>query len=102
LRRIRAAAPDLDAAAVVYERFALCSLGCGWLSRAVPWLECERWRVGMAVPEGGVGSPFGVTEQVDVRAAAPRFDNVESIDLVLADDEVPLDVGRRHVVQLEG
>jgi hypothetical protein len=77
------AAPDLGAAAVVCERFALCSLGCGWLSRAAPWLECERWHVGMAVPEGGVGGPFGVTEQVDVGAAAPSFDSVESVDLVL-------------------
>jgi hypothetical protein len=37
----------------------------------------------MAVPEGGVGGPFGVTEQVDVGAAAPSFDSVESVDLVL-------------------
>ena len=49
-------------AAVVCERFTLCSLGCGWLCRAASWLECERWYVGMAVPEGGVGGLLGVAE----------------------------------------
>jgi hypothetical protein len=47
------AVPDVGVAAVVCERFALCSLGCGWPSRAASWLVCERWHVGMAVPEGG-------------------------------------------------
>ena len=50
--------------AVVCERFAPCSLGCGWPCRAASWLECERWYVGMAVPEGGVGGPLGVVEQL--------------------------------------
>jgi hypothetical protein len=31
----------------------------------------ERWYVGMAVPEGGVGGLLGVAEQLDVEAAAP-------------------------------
>ena len=49
-----AAAPDDGSAAVVYERFSLCSLGCGWPSRAASKLGCERCYVGTAVPEGGV------------------------------------------------
>ena len=57
-----AAAPDVGAAAVVCERFTLSSLGCGWPSRAASWLECERWYVGMAVLEGGVGGLLGVAE----------------------------------------
>jgi hypothetical protein len=56
------AAPDVGAAAVVCERSSLCSLGCGRLSRAALWLECERWYVGMAVPEGGVSGLLGVAE----------------------------------------
>ena len=59
-----AAAPDVGMATVICERFALCSLGYGWPSRAASWLECERWYVGMAVPEGGVGGPLGVVEQL--------------------------------------
>jgi hypothetical protein len=57
-------ASDLGAAAVVYEQFALCSLGCGWLGRAVLQLELEleRWCVGTAVPEGGIGVPGGGPE----------------------------------------
>jgi hypothetical protein len=50
------------ATAAVYEKFSLCSLGCGWLVRAALWLELERWYVGMAVPEGGVGGLPGVVE----------------------------------------
>jgi hypothetical protein len=50
------------AAAVVYEQFSLCSLGCGWLGRAALWLELEWWYVGTAVPEGGVGGLPGVVE----------------------------------------
>jgi hypothetical protein len=68
--------------AVVYEWFALCSLGCGVLSRAALWLMCERWYVGMAVPEGGVGGLLGEAEWLDVGAAAPNFGSVESIDFV--------------------
>jgi hypothetical protein len=60
-------------AAVVCERFTLCSLGCGWLSRAASWLECERWYVGMAVPEGGAGGLLGVAERLDVGAATPKL-----------------------------
>jgi hypothetical protein len=37
------------------------------------WLECERWYVGTAVPEGGVGGLLGVAEQLDVGAAAPKL-----------------------------
>jgi hypothetical protein len=55
-------APDVGAAAMVCERSSLCSLDCGRLSRAALWLECERWYVGMAVPEGGVGGLLGVAE----------------------------------------
>jgi hypothetical protein len=77
-----AAASDLGAAVMIYERFALCSLGCGWLSRAASWLECERWQVLMAIPKGGVGGPLGVVEQLDVGAAAPSFGSVEGVDLV--------------------
>jgi hypothetical protein len=32
-----------------------CSLGCRWLGRAALRLELERWYVGTAVPEDGVG-----------------------------------------------
>jgi hypothetical protein len=42
---------------VVYEQFAMCSLGCGWLGCAALRLELERWYVGTTVPEGGA---FGV------------------------------------------
>jgi hypothetical protein len=52
----------------------LCAvLDCGWLCRAASWLECERWYVGMAVPEGGIGGLLGVVEPVDVGAAAPEL-----------------------------
>jgi hypothetical protein len=51
---------------VVYEQFALCSLGYGWLGRAALRLVLERWYVGTAVPEGGVGGLPGVVEQLDV------------------------------------
>jgi hypothetical protein len=47
---------------MVCEQFALCSSGCGWLIRAALWLECERWYVGMAVPEDDVGGLLGVAE----------------------------------------
>jgi hypothetical protein len=59
-------------AAVVCERFTLCSLGCGWLSPAVSWLECERWYVGMAVSKGGAGGLLDVAERLDVGAVAPE------------------------------
>jgi hypothetical protein len=55
------------------EEFALCSSGCGWLFRAALCLECERWYVGMAVPEDDVGGLLGMAEQLDVGAAAPKF-----------------------------
>jgi hypothetical protein len=58
---------------VVCERSTLCSLGSKWLSCAASWLECERWYVGMAVLEAGVGGPLGVAEQVDVGAASPKL-----------------------------
>jgi hypothetical protein len=36
----------------------LCSLGYGWMVRAALQLECERWYVGAAAPEGGeLGCP---------------------------------------------
>jgi hypothetical protein len=57
---------------VVYKQFVLCSLGYGWLRRAAPWLERERWYVGMVVPEGGVGGLLGVAELLDVRVVAPE------------------------------
>jgi hypothetical protein len=57
---------------VVYEQFSLCSLGCGWLGRAALRLKLERWYVGTAVSEGGVGGLPGVVEQLDVGAAAPK------------------------------
>jgi hypothetical protein len=60
-------------AAEVCEQLALCSSGCGWLCCAASWLECERWYVGMAVPDSGVGGPLGVAEQLDVGAAAPKL-----------------------------
>jgi hypothetical protein len=47
--------PDIGAAAVVCEQLSLCSLGSGWLGRAVLQLEPERWYVRTAVPEDGVG-----------------------------------------------
>jgi hypothetical protein len=40
--------------------------------RAASWLECERWYVGMAVPEGGVGGSLGVAKQLDIGAVAPK------------------------------
>jgi hypothetical protein len=55
---------------VVYEHFAGSSLGCGRLGCAALWLEFERWYVGTAVPEGGVGGQLGVVEQLDVGVAA--------------------------------
>jgi hypothetical protein len=56
--------------AVVYEQFALCSLGCALLGCAALWLEFEKWYVGAAVPEGGVGGLPSVVEQLDVGATA--------------------------------
>jgi hypothetical protein len=50
----------LGAMAVVYEKFSLSSLGCGWLSRAELRLELEGWYVGTAVLEDGVGGLPGV------------------------------------------
>jgi hypothetical protein len=64
--------PDVGATAEVYEQFALWSLGCGRLGRAASWLESERWHIGMAVPEGGVGGLLGVVDQLDVGAAARK------------------------------
>jgi hypothetical protein len=49
---------------VIYEQFALCSLGCKQLGCAALWLEFERWYVGTAVPEGGVGDLPAVVEQL--------------------------------------
>jgi hypothetical protein len=60
-------------AAVVCDWSTLCRLGCRWLDRAASWLECERWYIGMVVPEGGVGGPLGIAKQVDVGAAAPKL-----------------------------
>jgi hypothetical protein len=65
---------------VVYEQFALCSLGCGRLGRAALWLEFERWYVRTTVPEGGFGGLPGVVEQLDVGAAAPKACSVECIE----------------------
>jgi hypothetical protein len=33
----------------------------------------ERWYVGIAVPENGVGGPLGVAEYLDVGAAVPKL-----------------------------
>jgi hypothetical protein len=44
------------------------------------WLEFERWYVGTAVPEGGVGGLSGVVEQLDVGAAAPKALCAECIE----------------------
>jgi hypothetical protein len=49
-----APASDVGVAAVVYEYFSLCSLGCGCLGRAALWLVYEQWYVGTTVPEGGM------------------------------------------------
>jgi hypothetical protein len=68
---------------VVYEQFALCSLGYGWLGRAALRLVLERWYVGMAVPEGGVGGLPGVVEQLDVGAAALKVLSAECIEMVV-------------------
>jgi hypothetical protein len=46
--------------AVVYRQFSLCSLGCGWLGHAALRLKLERWYIGTAVPEDGVGGLPGV------------------------------------------
>jgi hypothetical protein len=43
------------------------------MSRAALWLVFERWKFGTVAPEGGVGSPLGVAEQLDVRPAALNF-----------------------------
>jgi hypothetical protein len=69
---VGAAAPNIGATAGVCERLAPCSLGYGRLGRAASWLEHERWYVGTAVPEGGVGGLLGVVEQLDAGAAAPE------------------------------
>jgi hypothetical protein len=39
----------------------------------VVWHRGERWYVGMAVPENGVGGPLGVAEYLDVEAAVPKL-----------------------------
>jgi hypothetical protein len=65
---------------VVYEHFSLCSLGYGWLRRAALQLDLERWYVGTAVPEDGVGGLPGVVEQLDVGAAAPKALSAECIE----------------------
>jgi hypothetical protein len=85
------AAPDFGAVTVVCEQFAMCSLGCGRLGRAVLWLELERWYVGTAVLKGGVGGLPGVVEQLDVRAAAPKALSVACIEILCrVGDEVIL------------
>jgi hypothetical protein len=84
---------------VVYEQFALSSLGCGWLGRAALRLELERWYVGTAVPEGGVGGLPGVVEQLDVGAAAPKALCVVCIETLSWVTRF-LDVGRRRCVAL--
>jgi hypothetical protein len=54
-------------------------------------LEFERWYVGMAVPEGGVGGLLGVVEQLDVGAAAPKAPIAECIEILCrVGDEVVL------------
>jgi hypothetical protein len=66
-------------------------LGCRWLGRAALRLEFERWYVGMAVPEGGVGGLLGVVEQLDVGAAAPKAPIAECIEILCrVGDEVVL------------
>jgi hypothetical protein len=76
---------------MVCEQFAMCSLGCGRLGRAVLWLELERWYVGAAVLKGGVGGLPGVVEQLDVRAAAPKALGAECIEILCrVGDEVIL------------
>jgi hypothetical protein len=74
---------EVGVAAVAYKWLALCSLGCGWLSRAESWLKYERLYIGMTVLEGGVGSLLGMAEHLDVGAVAHNFDSVEGNDLVL-------------------
>jgi hypothetical protein len=66
--------------AMVYEWFSLCNLGYGWLGRAALRLKLERWYVGAAVLEGGVGGLPGVVEQLDVGAAAPKALSVECVE----------------------
>jgi hypothetical protein len=68
---------------VVYEQFALCSLGCGWLGRAALRLKLERSYVETAVPEGGVGGLPGVVEQLDIGATAPKDLSAECIETVV-------------------
>jgi hypothetical protein len=50
----------------------------------------------MAIPEGGVGGPLGVAEQLDVGVAAPELDSVESVTSCRAADEVFVDAGRQR------
>jgi hypothetical protein len=78
---------------VVYEQFALCSLGCGWLGRAALWLVFERWYVGTAVPEGGVGGLLGVVELGGCRSGGS-----EGSYCWVHRDLVCLDAGRRRRV----
>jgi hypothetical protein len=74
---------------VVYERFSLFGLGLGCLGRAALRLELERWYVGTAVPEDGVGGLPGVVEQLDVGAAATKALCVECVKtLCRVGDEV--------------
>jgi hypothetical protein len=58
---------------MVCEQFALCSLGCGWLSRAEFGLGYELWQVGSAVPDDGVGGLFGVAGHFNVEVATPNL-----------------------------
>jgi hypothetical protein len=74
---------------VVYEQFALSSLGCGLLGCAALWLDFKRWYVGIAVLEGGVGGLPGAIQQLDVGAASPKALSAECIEtLCRVGDEV--------------
>jgi hypothetical protein len=57
----------------------LCAVWAAGGCRAASWLDCERWHIRMAVPDGGVGGPLGVVEQLSGRR---NFDSVERVDLV--------------------
>jgi hypothetical protein len=63
---------DVGATAVLYERFALCTLGCRRFNCAASWLESEWWYVRKAAQNGGVGGLLSVAEWQDVGAEAPK------------------------------
>jgi hypothetical protein len=67
-------------------------LGSGCLGHLEFRLACERWQVGTAVPDGGVGGLLGVAGHFNVKAATPNL--LRAPASCRADDEVAPDIVR--------